>query len=453
MSAEHVLDLAVIGGGSGGVRCARTAASLGARVAIFEEGAFGGTCVNLGCVPKKLLAYGAHVAHELADARGIGWPIPEMRLDWRELLTRKDREILRLNGAYEGLLVAAGVEIVRARAKIGGTPGALVVDAGDRTYAAKNVVIATGGYPRRPEIPGAELADVSDDFFHWPALPGSIVIIGAGYVAVEIASVLAALGVQIDLLARNEVLSGFDPDVRTFFASELQKTGIRVHEHRGDVTGIEIEGGLRVVHDARGGRFVAERALLGIGRVPRSRGLGLEALGVAIEQQAVISDARYHTNVPGVYAIGDVTSKTELTPVALAEGMLLARALFGAPGGTLPYELVPTAVFSMPPVAVVGMSEPTARARGLSVKIFRTSFKPLKHTITGRDQRTMMKIVVDAASDRVLGIHMVGDDAPEIIQGFAVALMAGVTKAQMDATIGVHPTSAEEMVTMRTPVG
>jgi len=452
MSGDQTVDLAVIGGGSGGVRCARTAAGLGARVVLFDPNPLGGTCVNLGCVPKKLLAYGAHVAHELEDARGMGWSIGESKLVWSDLVARKDREITRLNGAYESTLLGAGVEIVRARAIVGGRAGALVVRAGEREIRAKNVVIATGGVPRRPEIPGADLADVSDDFFHWPTLPRSIVLVGAGYVALEIASVLAALGVEVEVLARGHVLSGFDPDLRVFFRDEIQKHGIRVHEHCDDMKSVACEGDRRVVCDAKGDRFVADRALFAIGRTPIVHGFGLEELGVEIAHGAVVTDERFATNVPGIFAIGDVIARMELTPVALAQGMIVARGLFGKPVGTIPYDLVPTAVFSMPPVASVGLSEPTARARGIEAKIFRADFRPLKTTISGSTSRTLMKVVVDPATDRVLGIHMVGVDAPEIIQGFAVALVAGVTKAQLDATIGVHPTSAEELVTMRTPI-
>jgi glutathione reductase (NADPH) len=449
MSTSQSVDLAVIGGGSAGVRCARVAASLGARVALFDDAPLGGTCVNLGCIPKKLLAYGAHVAHEIADARAMGWQIGEVRPDWPALVARKDAEIARLNGAYERTLREAGVQIVRARAMIEGSAGALQVRASDEVWPAKNVVIATGGVPRRPTIPGVELGDVSDDFFHWPALPRSCVVVGAGYVALEIASVLAALGVDVDVLARGSVLSAFDPELRAFFAAEIRKTGIRLHEHQGDVAAVSRLGDRRVVSAA--GRFEAERVVFAIGRTARVSGLGLEQVGVEVAHGAVAVDSRYATNVPGVFAIGDVTVRMELTPVALAEGTVVARNLFGKAGGTVPYDLVPTAVFSMPPVASVGLSEPTARARGIDARIFRTDFRPLKDTITGSAARTLMKVVVDGANDRVLGIHIVGTDAPEIIQGFAVALTAGVTKAQLDATLGVHPTAAEELVTLRTP--
>lgn len=452
MSVDGTVDLAVIGGGSAGVRCARVAASLGAKVVLFEDAALGGTCVNLGCIPKKLLAYGAHVAEEIGDAVGMGWTIGQTHFDWGVLVQRKDAEIARLNLAYEKLLRDAGVEIVRARATIEGGEGALTVRAGGRALAARHVVIATGGTPRRPPIPGAELASVSDDFFHWPTLPRSIAIVGAGYIAVEIASVLAALGVEVDLLARRCALSGFDPDVSLALAKGLARHGIRVHERWGEATSIVRHGERLVIDNAAGERVEAERVLLAIGRDPHVRGFGLEALGVETKGGAIAVDERFATSVAGLYAIGDVIARRELTPVALAEGTLLAHSLFGDGGHAIAYELAPTAVFSMPPVASVGWSEPVARGRLGEVRIFRTTFRPLKHRLTGSDVQTMMKIVVDGVTDRVVGIHVVGDDAPEIIQGFAVALQVGVTKAQLDRTIGVHPTAAEELVTMRTPV-
>lgn len=449
---KQALDLVVIGGGSAGVRCARTAAALGAKVALVEAGDLGGTCVNLGCIPKKLLAYGAHVAHELDEARGMGWVIPEARLDWAALVAKKDTEIARLNGVYERLLVSAGVRVVRGRAVLEPGEGAPVVRVGEEVLRARHVVLATGGVPRRPAIPGAEHAITSDDFFHLPSLPRSIVIVGAGYVAVEVASTLAALGVETTLLARRRLLGGFDPDVGAFLKGEIEKHGVRVREDRGHVRAIEAHGdGVRVI-DERGEAYDAERVLLAVGRTPVTRGLGLEALGVVLrEDGAVVVDAEYRTRVPGLFAIGDVTARMDLTPIALAEGMAVARRLFGGPVAEVPYALTPTAVFSLPPVAAVGMTEPDARARG-EVRIFRTDFRPLKRTISGSTERTMMKLVVDAATDRVLGVHVVGADAPEMVQGFAVALTCGATKAQLDQTIGIHPTAAEELVTMRTPV-
>lgn len=438
----------MIGGGSAGVRCARVAASLGARVVLYEPERLGGTCVNLGCIPKKLLAYGARAAHEIAEARAMGWTIPEARLEWSSLAARMGAEVSRLNGVYEKLLIDAGVEIVRARARVEGRAGDLRVRAGDDVRAARHVVLATGGVPHRPAIPGAELAGVSDDFFGWTTLPRSAAVVGGGYVAVEIASVLAAAGVEVHLFARRAVLADFDPDVSTALRAGLRMHGVHVREDCGNLHGIERAGGLLAVTDHRRDRVEVERVILATGRVPRIADLGLEALGVATKDGAIVVGERFETSVPGVYAVGDVIARLELTPVALAEGMLLARTLFGPGGASVRYDLVPTAVFSMPPVGSVGLSEPAARARG-PVRVFRTEFRPLKDRLTGLGVRTTMKLVVDADTDRVLGVHVVGEDAPEMIQGFAVALVAGVTKAQLDATIGVHPTAAEELVTMR----
>jgi glutathione reductase (NADPH) len=448
MTDSTTVDLAVIGGGSAGLRCSRVAASLGASVVLFERSLLGGTCVNLGCVPKKLLGYGAHVAHELDEARGMGWSIGEASLDWKALVANKDRAIAEVNASYDTMLGSAGVKIVRAHATVrkGAT---LEVIADGHVTRARRVVVATGGAPTRPPIPGVEHAWVSDDFFHWPSLPRSIVIVGGGYVGLEIASMLAALGVEVQLVARRSVLSTFDPDVQRVVAREVQKHGVRVIEHRGELRSIDRSATGMAVHFADGAPVRAESVLLAIGRTPTLA--GLEALELRTTNGAIAVDDRFATSVPGVFAIGDVIGRSELTPVALAEGMLLARMLFASGGPPVPYALVPTAVFSMPPVASVGLTEPEARARG-EVTIFRTEFRPMKHMISGSTERTMMKLVVDAKTDRVLGVHVVGLDAPEMIQGFAVALTAGATKAQLDATIGVHPTAAEELVTLRTPV-
>jgi len=441
----------VIGGGSAGVRTARVAASLGAKVAIVEERDFGGTCVNVGCIPKKLLAYGAHAAHEIEEARAMGWRIGEASIEWRELADRTHAEVRRLNGIYETLLGSAGVEIVRGRAQLEKDASGLAVRVGERRLEARYVIVATGGRPRRPSVPGAELADVSDDFFAWTSLPRSLVVVGGGYVALEIASVVAGLGVSVDVVARSHVLQGFDEGVRAFVPRALARHGVRVHEGRGALVAIEREGDGVAVVDGLGGRTRGERVLLAVGRDPSVTNLGLESLDIAVRDGAIAVDEHYETSCPGVFAIGDVISRMELTPVALAEGMVVAHRLFGTSRAPVPYETVPTAVFSMPPVAAVGLTEERARARGHALRVFETEFRPLKHRLTGIDARTYVKIVVDAPSDRVLGIHVVGDDAPEIIQGFAVAVQMGATKAQLDATIGVHPTAAEELVTMRSP--
>jgi glutathione reductase (NADPH) len=441
------VDLFVIGGGSAGVRLARTAALLGAKVVLAESKDLGGTCVNLGCVPKKLLAYGAHVKHELDEARAMGWTIGDAALDWGALRERKDVEIARLNAAYASLLVSAGVRIVRGHATI---ESRHIVRVGDEGFDVKHIAICTGGQPRRPAIPGVELAFTSDEFFHLRALPRSIVIAGGGYVALEIGSILAALGTEVCIVTRSRALSHFDPDVSAFARAELEKHGIRFscgHE----VVAIERTAtGLAVV-DHEGTRVPGEAVMLAVGRTANVSGLGLEALGVAHRADGSIEvDADFRTNVPTVHALGDVIGKLDLTPVALAQATHLAHHLFGEPREPLDYDLVPTAVFTMPPVATVGMSEPAAKAKFHVVDVYVSEFRPLKHTISGSTERTLMKMVVDRATDRVLGVHVVGKDAPEIVQGFAVALTCGATKRQVDRTIGIHPTSAEELVTMRT---
>jgi glutathione reductase (NADPH) len=441
------VDLFVIGGGSAGVRLARTAATLGAKVVLAEARELGGTCVNLGCVPKKLLGYGAHVRHELEEARGMGWSIPDASLDWATLRARKDVEVARLNAAYASMLVSAGVHIVRGHARI---EDRHVVTVGDARFDVKHIAICTGGQPRRPPIPGVGLAFTSDELFHLPALPRSIVIVGGGYVALEIGSILAALGTDVCVVTRSSPLSHFDPEIATFASAEMAKHGMRFSNGH-EIVGIErTESGLAVV-DHQGTRVTGDSVMLAVGRTPHVEGLGLDTVGVARKPDgSIVVDAHYRTNVPTIHALGDVTSRLDLTPVALAEGTLLAHHLFGTEREPLDYTLVPTAVFTMPPVASVGLSEPAAKALGHAVDVYVSDFRPLKHTISGSTERTMMKLVVDRHSDRMLGVHVVGKDAPEIVQGFAVALTCGATKRQVDRTIGIHPTSAEELVTMRT---
>ncbi len=443
---EHA-DLFVIGGGSAGVRLARTAAGLGAKVVVAEAGALGGTCVNLGCVPKKLLGYGAHVQREIEEARGMGWSIGEAVLDWPVLRARKDAEIARLNAVYASLLVSAGVHVVRGHARI---EARHVVRVNETVFDARHIAICTGGQPNRPRIPGVELAFTSDEFFHLPTLPRSVVIVGGGYVALEIGSIFAALGTEVTIVTRSHPLSHFDPEVSAFARAELEKHGIRFScDH--EIVAIEKAAeGLAVV-DHQGTRVAGETVMLAVGRTPHLDGLGLEALGIARKPNgAIVVDASLRTSVPTIHALGDVIGKLELTPVALAEGTFLAHHLFGEARDPLDYDLVPTAVFTTPPVSTVGLSEPAAKARFHAVDVYVSEFRPLKHTISGGTERTMMKMVVDRVTDRVLGVHMVGRDAPEIVQGFAVALTCGATKRQVDRTIGIHPTSAEELVTMRT---
>jgi glutathione reductase (NADPH) len=446
-------DLFVIGGGSGGVRASRFAASFGARVAMAESDRLGGTCVNVGCVPKKLFVYGADVPRQLAGAPGLGWTVEGARFDWPTLRARTADEVRRLNGVYERTVSGAGAEIIRGRARLVSPQAVEVREAGGatRVVTARHVLVATGARPRRPSIPGAELGLVSDDLFTLERLPASLVIVGAGYIGLEFAGIFAALGVEVTVLARHDhLLPRFDRDVSLFVRAELEKAGIRVACHE-EAARIESVAGRRVVTTERGHRHEAEAVLLAVGRDPATEGLGLEEVGVVLRGGAVRVDSHYTTSVPSVHAVGDVIGHVQLTPVALAEGMAVARTLFGEAGPqTVDYDRIPTAVFTAPAVGTVGLSESEARARAHRVAVFKTDFKPMKHTLTGATGRTFMKLVVDLATDRVLGVHVVGDEAGEIVQGFAVALTCGATKAQLDATIGIHPTAAEELVTMRT---
>lgn len=444
-------DLVVIGAGSGGVRAARVAAELGARVAIVESGKFGGTCVNLGCVPKKLLVHGAEFAHELADARGFGWSTPTPSFDWATLIARKDVEIARLNGIYQGLLESAGVEIVRGHARLN---AARAVQVGGRTLSCEHVLLATGSVPSVPTLPGSEYAISSDQAFHLPALPERVTIVGGGYVAVEFAGIFHGFGTQVVIVNRGEqLLSSFDRDLGQHLAGELDKQGIAI---RCRTTARAIERRGRELHTALddGSALGSDLVLFATGRRPSTRGLGLEQIGVQVDAEGAVQvDAYSRSSLASVFAVGDCAGGPGLTPVAIVDGQAAAQTMFGStPVPAADRDKIPTALFSQPPVATVGMSEGQARVRGLDVEIYRSVFTPLKHRLSGRDARTLMKLVVERSSQRVLGCHMVGDSAPEIMQGFAVALQCNATKPVLDATLGIHPTAAEELVTMRSPV-
>ncbi len=451
-------DLFVIGGGSGGVRAARFAAQRGARVALAESGRMGGTCVNVGCIPKKLYSYGAHYAEAFDEARGYGWQLAGTpTLDWATLKTNRAAEIARLNGIYEGLMTNAQVERLQGYGRIVDAHTVEVTAAdGSRTrHRARHILIATGGTPFKPEVEGAELAVTSDDMFDLPQFPRRLVVVGGGYIGCEMASIFHGLGAQTTLLYRGEqILRGFDDEVRAFTVEELRKAGVDLRLKQ-DVARIEaLADGTRRVHLKGGGSLDADVVLYATGRRPNVAGLGLAEAGVRqADNGAVIVDEHFATSVPGIYALGDVVGRLELTPVALAEAMALVDHLFGPAEGqaarTMDYDNIPTAVFTHPPIGTVGLTESQARERFGAIQVFRSDFKPLKHTLSGRSERTLVKLIVDAASDRVLGLHMVGADAGEIVQGFAVALKCGATKAQFDATIGIHPTSAEEFVTLR----
>lgn len=446
-------DLFVIGAGSGGVRAARIAASLGARVAVCEVGAVGGTCVNVGCIPKKLLVLGAHYADEQREAAGFGWQVTPATHDFALLMQNKDREIARLNGVYQRLLEARGVRIIRGRGRLVG-PGAVEVTAPDgesTRFEAKNILCAVGGQPVQPTFPGAEHVLVSDDVFRLGALPQRLLVIGGGYIAVELGCVFHGFGSQVTLVHRGRVfLNGFDGDVRAHLDGELRKRGLdlRFRRHVTRVERLDSQT-LRATLDD-GETLEVDAILAAIGRQPNTAGLGLDAVGVRTDARgAILVDSTFRTSVPGVYAVGDAIDRIALTPVALAEGMLVATNLFG--GGALQanYEGVPSAVFSNPPIGSVGLTEEEARAERGAIDVYKSTFTPLKQTLAGGSDKTMMKLVVERATDRVLGVHMVGTDAGEIVQGFAVALKCGATKAQFDATLGIHPTAAEELVTLR----
>ncbi|UVE16056.1 glutathione-disulfide reductase [Pseudomonas sp. LS44] len=445
-------DLFVIGAGSGGVRAARFAAGYGARVAVAESRYLGGTCVNVGCVPKKLLVYGAHFSEDFELAKGFGWSLPRADFDWPTLIGNKDREIQRLNGIYRNLLVNSGVTLLESHAKL---IDANHVEVDGKRYSAQHILLATGGWPQIPDIPGQEHAISSNEAFFLKQLPKRVLVVGGGYIAVEFASIFHGVGAQTTLLYRGELfLRGFDGGVRTHLREELERKGLEL-QFNADIARIDkqADGSLRAtLKDGR--ELEADCVFYATGRRPMLDNLGLENVDVALDKRGFIQvDEQFQTSEPSILAIGDVIGRVQLTPVALAEGMAVARRLF-KPEEYRPvdYAHIPTAVFSLPNIGTVGLTEEQAREAGHELKIFESRFRALKLTLTESQERTFMKLVVDAKSDRVLGCHMVGPDAGEIIQGLAVALKAGATKQVFDETLGVHPSMAEEFVTMRAPV-
>jgi glutathione reductase (NADPH) len=447
---KYDYDMFTIGAGSGGVRASRFAANYGGRIAVAEDRFMGGTCVNVGCIPKKLFAYASHFSEDFENAAGFGWTVGESKFDWPTLVANKNKEIERLNGIYERLLNAAKVEVFKARAKV---VDPHTVEVGGKRVTAEHILVATGGWPVVPDIPGKELAITSNEAFYLEKLPEKILIVGGGYIAVEFAGIFRGLGVEVIQLYRGPVfLRGFDDDVRHFLAEEMRKKGVDLRFNH-NVDCIEKKGGkLSAILDS-GLEVTVDAVMYCTGRAPNSRGIGLEEAGVAMADNGAIKvDDYFQTSVPSIYAIGDVIDRMQLTPVALAEGMAVAATLFKGAPTKMDYANVASAVFGNPNVACVGLTEAQARDRHGRVRIFTSDFKALKHTLSGSSERTFMKLVVDRDTDRVLGCHMVGPDAGEIIQGLAVALKCGATKAQFDATIGIHPTAAEEFVTMRTPV-
>ncbi|MBY0399226.1 glutathione-disulfide reductase [Myxococcota bacterium] len=449
--ADRDFDLFVIGAGSGGVRASRFSAVRGARVAVAEEGALGGTCVNVGCIPKKLFVYASHFRDEMSEAvAGYGWTVGQAGFDWPTLRENKTREIQRLNGIYAGLLRDAGVRHIEGRARIVG-PHAVEV-AGER-FTAENILVATGGWPTRPDIPGAELGVTSNELFYLESLPRRALIVGGGYIAVEFAGIFHGLGVDVTQVHRGPLfLRGFDDDVRRHLAEQMQGRGIDLRLETNLTALAKARSGLRATL-SDGSQLETDLVLFATGRHPNSADLGLEEVGVALAKDGSIEvDAFSRSSVPSIWAIGDVTNRLNLTPVALHEGVCLSETLFGKAPRSPVHENVPAAVFSQPPVGTVGLTEADARKRYGEIDVYRTTFRALKHTLTHGHERTLMKLIVDRKSDRVVGLHMVGAEAGEIVQGFAVAIKAGATKADFDATLGIHPTAAEEFVTMRTPV-
>ncbi|MBM3598109.1 MAG: glutathione-disulfide reductase [Alphaproteobacteria bacterium] len=445
--AKYDFDLFTIGAGSGGVAGSRRAASYGARVAIAEAVRVGGTCVLRGCVPKKLLVYAAHFAEEFEDAAGFGWSVGEHRLDWARLIDAKDRELDRLNGIYVKLLRDSGVAILEGRARL---VDPHTIEISGKSYTAETVMIATGGWPSLPAIPGIEHAITSNEALDLKVLPRSIAIVGGGYIAVEFAGIFRAAGVAVTQVIRaDKVLRGFDEDVRQFLQAEMVKKGVQFRTATRPESIERTATGFRLVVDP-GEAIDCDLVMIATGRAPNTAGIGLEEVGVALnKKKAVAVDEWSRSTVPNIYAVGDVTDRINLTPVAIHEGRALAETLYNSNPIKPDHTNVPSAVFSQPPVGAVGITEAQAREWHQGVDIYRASFRPMKHTLSGRDERTMMKLVVDRRTDRVLGCHMVGADAPEIIQGLAIALKCGATKRQFDQTIGIHPSAAEEFVTMR----
>ncbi|KAJ0963692.1 hypothetical protein J5N97_028814 [Dioscorea zingiberensis] len=457
-------DLFVIGAGSGGVRAARTSAGFGAKVAICElpfhpisseaNGGVGGTCVIRGCVPKKILVYGASFRGELEDARNFGWELEEnTEFNWKKLLHKKTQEITRLNGVYKRLLSSSGVIMMEGEGRIIGAHDVEVLppDGSKQRYTAKHILIATGSRAQRVKIPGQDLAITSDEALSISELPKHAVILGGGYIAVEFASIWRGMGATVDLFYRKELpLRGFDDEMRAIVAKNLEGRGIRLHPNTNLSELNEVQNGIKVLTD-HGDEIVADVVLFATGRIPNSNRLNLEAVGVEVDRTGAIKVDEYsRTTVPSIWAVGDVTNRMNLTPVALMEGTCFSKTVFGGQPSKPDYNYIPCAVFCIPPLSVVGLSEQQAieQAKG-DILVFTSTFTPMKNTISGRQEKTIMKLVVDAETDKVIGASMCGPDAPEIMQGIAVALKCGATKAQFDSTVGIHPSAAEEFVTMR----
>lgn len=449
--SEFDVDLFVIGAGSGGVRASRIAALHGARVMVAEEFRVGGTCVIRGCVPKKLLVYASRFAEEFEDAVGFGWSVGETRFDWPSLIAAKDKEIDRLNAAYIRNLERAGAELVPMRAEIEDAHHVRLADG--RRISARYILVATGGAPYiDPALPGHELAITSNEAFHLPQLPKRIAIVGGGYVAVEFAGIFNGLGVETTLIHRGDaLLRGFDDELRTKLREEIEKKGIRVVLNNQASEIVDTGDGL-LMRSQNGREFAVDRVMMATGRNPNTSGLGLDRAGVQLDGAgAIMVDDYSQSNVPSIYAVGDVTNRVNLTPVAIREGHAFADTVFGGKKIAVDHHCIPKAVFSQPEIGTVGLTEAEAVAEFADVDIYRTDFRPMKHTMSGRDERMLMKLVVEAAGGRVVGCHILGEGAAEMVQLVTIAIKMGATKENFDAAMALHPTAAEELVTMREP--
>ncbi len=448
--SKYQFDLFVIGVGSGGVRAARMSAQYGARVATAEDRYMGGTCVNVGCVPKKLFVYASHFAEDSQQAAGFGWETSHPKFSWTVLRDNKDQEISRLNGVYQGLLDAAGVTHFNGRARL---VDAHTVSINDQLVSAEKILIATGSWPVIPDFPGREHVITSNEAFHLDVLPERAIIVGGGYIAVEFAGIYRGLGVDSHLLYRGPLfLRNFDIGVRQFVAEELRKKGVELHFDT-NVSRIEKNAdGTLTVHLAGGGSMTTDLVMYATGRAPNIQDLGLENVHIKTTGTGgIIVDETFQTSEPSIYALGDVIDRIQLTPVAIAEAMAFARTHFLHQPTTMDYDNIATAVFCQPNIGSVGLTEDVAKDQLEEIDVYESIFRPMKHTLSGSDEQTLMKIIVDKTTDRVVGVHMVGPESGEIIQGIGIAIKAGATKQTFDSTIGIHPTTAEELVTMREP--
>lgn len=451
MNNDNSCDLFVIGAGSGGVRAARISAGLGAKVIVAEGLYLGGTCVNVGCVPKKLYVYGSEFGKAFKDAEGFGWTVNGTSFDWPTLRDNKTREISRLNSIYDRLLDGSGAQVISGMATL---VDAHTVEVNGTRYHAKKILLATGSWPTKPEFPGNELAITSNEIFDLDSFPQRLLVVGGGYIATEFACIFNGLGAQVTQLYRGDLfMRGFDNDVRVFAAEEIRKTGVDLRFNSNIVSLARTDEGLEA-QLTDGSSILVDAVLCATGRHPNIEGLGLEKTAVTLDARGYVSaDERFQTDEPSIFALGDMTGGPQLTPVAIEQAMAFAQTQFGDAEKVMDYSFIPTAVFCQPNIGTVGFTEEACEAREIDIDVYLSDFKPMKHTLSGRDERTLMKLIVDKSSDRVIGLHMVGPDAGEICQGMAVAMKAGATKADFDSTVGIHPTAAEEFVTMRTARG